>query len=122
MNTALSSLWAILVEYRDLGLAATALLLKGDMDTAELLLGQRAEVFARFQREDEELAQTEWHKSSEFISLGREIQSVDTRLRSALETALEDLSKDVGLLGEARRTLKGYRSGESEDTFFTRMA
>jgi len=118
----MSSLWAILAEYRDLGLAATALLLKGDMDTADLVLGQRAEVFDQFQRLDEDLGHTGWHTISEFMTLGREIQEADQKLKSALEQALEDLSKDVGRLGEARRTLKGYRSGESGDTFFTRMA
>jgi hypothetical protein len=92
------------------------------MDTADLVLNQRAEVFARFQRADEHLASTEWHKLPEFRLLGADIQSVDQKLTSVLRQAIDDLSKDVGRLGEARRTLKGYRSGESGDTFFTRMA
>lgn len=122
MNATLSSLWAILVEFRDLGLAATALLDKGDLDTAEMVLNQRMELFAQFERLDGELSHTGWHRLPEFIALGRDTQSVDRRLKSNLEKALLEISKDVGRLGEARRTLKGYRSGESADTFFTRMA
>lgn len=122
LNATLSSLWAILLEYRDLGLAASALLDKGDLDTAETVLNQRMELFAQFEHLDGELSHTGWHRLPEFISLGRDTQSVDSKLKSNLEKALLDLSKDVGRLGEARRTLKGYRSGESADTFFTRMA
>ena len=110
------------MEYRDLGLAATALLLKGDLETAELVLDQRAEAFAQFQSADQNLAHTDWQKVPEFMILGDDIQIVDQKLSSALEQALEELSKDVSRLGEARRTLKGYRSGDSGDTFFTRMA
>ncbi len=110
------------MEYRDLGLAATALLHKGDMDTAEMLLAQRSEVFARFLLVDQELSGTAWHKLPAFSKLGQDSQAVDQNLKVALENSLQDLSKDVGRLGEARRTLKGYRSGESGDTFFTRMA
>jgi hypothetical protein len=122
LNATLSSLWAILVEYRDLGLAATALLGKGDQDTAEIVLNQRTELFAQFERLDGELSHTAWHKLPDFIALGRDTQSVDRELKSNLEKALLDLSKDVGRLVEARRTLKGYRSGESGDTYFTGMA
>lgn len=92
------------------------------MDTAELVLTQRAEIFVQFQREDAVLGSTEWQKIPEFGLLGADIQASDRNLADALKKALDDLSKDVGRLGEARRTLKGYRSGESGDTFFTRMA